>query len=211
VAARAWEEETLSEPESSGDDEEEDEGEEEGEITPPPPPAPLHPPKDFPSLGDLFSQQAGVSVGAHRAKQPQAGTDASSSAPPQSSLVLIYSDLQGESICTRSHENNSLAWGFVGPAILTGRQDYRVCDGGAILAGCRGRGALTQEGSPFIFPTGILPVCVWYLGSLVTTQQPGYERLLYQPDSWEIIHPVPGVVSLLLAREEGATYLKGTK
>jgi hypothetical protein len=125
--------------------------------------------------------------------------------------VLIYSDLQGESICTRGHENNSLAWGFVGPAILTGRQDYRVCDGGAILAGCRGRGALTQEGSPFIFPTGILPVCVWYLRSPVTTQQPRYERLLYQPDSWEIIHPIPGVVSLLLAREEGATYLKATK
>jgi hypothetical protein len=56
---------TPSEPESSGDDEEEeDEDEEEGEITPSPPP------KDLPSLGNLFSQQAEISVGAHRAKRP---------------------------------------------------------------------------------------------------------------------------------------------
>jgi hypothetical protein len=29
---------------------------------------PSPPPEDLPSLGDLFSQQAGISVGAHRAK-----------------------------------------------------------------------------------------------------------------------------------------------
>jgi hypothetical protein len=53
VAARAWGEDTPSNPESlGGDDEEEDEDREEGEVTPPP-----HslPPEDLPSLGDMFS------------------------------------------------------------------------------------------------------------------------------------------------------------
>jgi hypothetical protein len=64
---------TPSEPESSGDDDdEEDEDEEEGEITSSPPNLP--PPKDLPSLGNLFSQQAEISVGAHRAKHPWART-----------------------------------------------------------------------------------------------------------------------------------------
>jgi hypothetical protein len=61
VAARVWREETPSKPDSSGDGiEEEHEYEEEGEITPPP-----HspPPEDLPLVGDLFSQQAGISVG----------------------------------------------------------------------------------------------------------------------------------------------------
>jgi hypothetical protein len=31
------------------------------------------PPKDLPSLGDLFSRQAGISVGAPRQKRPQTG------------------------------------------------------------------------------------------------------------------------------------------
>jgi hypothetical protein len=64
AAARALGEETPSELESLGDgDVEEDEDEEEGEITPSP--HSLHP-KDLPSLGDHFSQQAGMSIGAHR-------------------------------------------------------------------------------------------------------------------------------------------------
>jgi hypothetical protein len=48
---RARGEEITSEPESSGSGDEEDEDEIEGAITPP------HslPPKDIPSLGDLFS------------------------------------------------------------------------------------------------------------------------------------------------------------
>jgi hypothetical protein len=43
--------------------EKEDEDEEEGEVTPSP-----HspPPEDLPSLGDLFSQKAGVSINAHQ-------------------------------------------------------------------------------------------------------------------------------------------------
>jgi hypothetical protein len=84
-------EETPSEPESLGDDdEEEDKDEEEGEITPSP-----HspPPKDLPSPGDLFSQQAAVSVGARRAKRPQMGAGGLSSPSPLSGHVLVYSDL----------------------------------------------------------------------------------------------------------------------
>jgi hypothetical protein len=68
-------EETPSKLVSSGDgDDEEDEDEEEGEITPSP-----HspPPKDLPSLGDLFSQQARIFIGVRRIKCPRMGTRAS--------------------------------------------------------------------------------------------------------------------------------------
>jgi hypothetical protein len=53
VVARAWGQETPAEPECLGEDnEEKDEDGEEGEVTSPP-----HspPPKDIPSLGDIFS------------------------------------------------------------------------------------------------------------------------------------------------------------
>jgi hypothetical protein len=86
-------EETPSEPKSlRGGDEVEDEDEEEGEITPLP-----HslPPKDLPSPGDVFSQQAGISVGARQPKCPQTGTGALSDPSPHSSLALVSSDLQG--------------------------------------------------------------------------------------------------------------------
>jgi hypothetical protein len=77
-----------------GDDEEmeEDKGKEEGEVTPS-----LHspPPEDLPSLGDLFSHQAGIFVGAHRPKHPRIGAGASSVLSPQSCLTLVSSDLQG--------------------------------------------------------------------------------------------------------------------
>jgi hypothetical protein len=56
-----WGEESPYEPESLGGGiKEEDEDKEEGEVTPPP-----HslPPEDLPSLGDLFSQQAGIFIG----------------------------------------------------------------------------------------------------------------------------------------------------
>jgi hypothetical protein len=65
---RARGEETPSKPESSKDgDEEEDEDEEYGEITPSP-----HspPPEDLPSLGYLFSQQTGISVGVRWTRCP---------------------------------------------------------------------------------------------------------------------------------------------
>jgi hypothetical protein len=71
MAARVQGEETPSEPESSGDDdEEEDKDKEEGKITTSP-----HslPPEDLPSLGDLFSQQQGISVGACQTKCPRTG------------------------------------------------------------------------------------------------------------------------------------------
>jgi hypothetical protein len=80
AATRVRGQETPSKPESSGDvDEEEDEDEEEGEITPSLPSSPL---EHLPSLGDLFSQQVGISVGARQAKHPRTGTGASSDPPP---------------------------------------------------------------------------------------------------------------------------------
>jgi hypothetical protein len=89
-------EETSSEPKSLGDgDDEEDEGEEEGEVTP----SPHSPPPDYLlSLGDLFRQQAGISVGTHRLKRHLMGTRASSGPPSHSDLMLVSSDLQGMSI-----------------------------------------------------------------------------------------------------------------
>jgi hypothetical protein len=114
---------TPSEPDSSGDgDEEEDEDKEEGwggGITPSP-----HSlsPEDFPSLGDLFSQQAGISVGVHRMKHPRTGIGASSDLSPQSGLSLVHFDLLRMSVCTGGDENNSLARGFVGPAALIGHR-----------------------------------------------------------------------------------------
>jgi hypothetical protein len=72
--------ESPSEPESSGGaSDEEDEDEEEGQVTPP-----FHspPPKDIPSLSDLFNQQVGISVGVRGPKRPRTGTGASSSPLP---------------------------------------------------------------------------------------------------------------------------------
>jgi hypothetical protein len=79
MATRAWGEETPSELESSRDDDEESEDEEEGRITPSP-----HspPPEDLPSFGDLFSQQAGISYGAHWEKRPQTGAGGLFGPPP---------------------------------------------------------------------------------------------------------------------------------
>jgi hypothetical protein len=90
------EEDTPSEPESSrGDDEKEDEDREEGEVTPPP-----HspPPEDLPSLGDLSSQQTGISVGARRPKRPRVETGPSAGPSPQYDVALEPSDLQGMSV-----------------------------------------------------------------------------------------------------------------
>jgi hypothetical protein len=68
-------------------DEAEDEDEEQGEITPSP-----HSPmlEDLPSLGDLFRQQAGISIGARRSEHPQTGIDASFGPPLQSRLTLVF-------------------------------------------------------------------------------------------------------------------------
>jgi hypothetical protein len=80
VSVRAWGEETTSEPESlGGDDQKEDEDEEEGEVTPLPH---SQSPEDLRSPDDLFSQQAGTSVGARQPKHPWTGTVASSGLPP---------------------------------------------------------------------------------------------------------------------------------
>jgi hypothetical protein len=90
-AVRARGKETPSKPESSRDgDEEEDEHEEEGEITPSPHSSP---PEDLPSLGDLLSQQTGISISVRQTRCPRTGTGASSNLPPQSGLALVYFDL----------------------------------------------------------------------------------------------------------------------
>jgi hypothetical protein len=73
-------EDTLSKPKSlGGDDEEEDEDGEEGEVTPPPN---FVPPKDLPSLGDIFSQQARITISVSRPKQPRTETMPSTSPLP---------------------------------------------------------------------------------------------------------------------------------
>jgi hypothetical protein len=93
VAARAWGggEETPSEPESSrGDDEEEDEDREEGEVTPRPHSSP---PEDLPSLGDIFSQQVGISVGVRQLKWQQMETGSSTGLLPQPHLARVSLDL----------------------------------------------------------------------------------------------------------------------
>jgi hypothetical protein len=126
-------EETPSVPESSGDGyEEEGEDEEEGEIAPTP-----HslPPEDLPSLGDLFSQQTRIYVGMRQTRRPRTGTRASSSLLPQSGPMLVYSNLQGMSVCTSGDRNNSLVQGFVGPATLANHQGCCICDGEVILIG----------------------------------------------------------------------------
>jgi hypothetical protein len=64
VVTRVRGEDTPFEPKSSGgDDKEEDEDEEEGEVTPPPNSPPC---KALPSLGDIFSRQAGIVVSLDR-------------------------------------------------------------------------------------------------------------------------------------------------
>jgi hypothetical protein len=80
TALRARGEETPSEPKSSGNEEEDDDEDEvEGEVSPS---SHSSPPEDLPSLGDLFNQQAEISVGAHQMKHPRIDTEALSDPPP---------------------------------------------------------------------------------------------------------------------------------
>jgi hypothetical protein len=117
------------------DDEEEDRDEEEGEITPSP-----HSllPKVLPSLSDLFNQQAGISVGAHRTKHPWTVTGGSFGPSPESGLMLVYSDLHRTCVCIGSNEDSSLTWGPVGSAALDNRRGRCVRDGWVVLIGHSG-------------------------------------------------------------------------
>jgi hypothetical protein len=72
-----------------------DEYGEEGEVTPPPH-SPL--PEDLPLRGAIFSQQAGIFVGARRSKQPRTEIESSTSPPLQPRLALVTLDLQGVSV-----------------------------------------------------------------------------------------------------------------
>jgi hypothetical protein len=56
-------------------------------------------PPNLPSLGDLFNQQEGISVGTHRMKHPQIDTEGVSGLLLQFGLTLVYSDLQGTHFC----------------------------------------------------------------------------------------------------------------
>jgi hypothetical protein len=61
-------------------------------VTPPPHPLP---PVDLPLLGDIFSLQAGISVGAHRPKWPQTETGLLTSSPSLPRLTLVSLELKG--------------------------------------------------------------------------------------------------------------------
>jgi hypothetical protein len=90
VATREWGEDTPSEPESmGGDNEEEDKDKKEGAL-----PAL----EDLPSLGNLFRQQAGISIVVRQPKRPWTETVPSIGPPPQFSLTLVSSDMQGMSV-----------------------------------------------------------------------------------------------------------------
>jgi hypothetical protein len=114
------------------------------------------PPEGLPSLGDLFSQQARISVGIRLM-----GTRASSGPLPPSDLLPVYSDVEGMSVYTRCDRNNSLTQGFVGPTALVGHRGCCVRDDGAILIGHRGCGALIQGGTSLVSLASVHLVCVW--------------------------------------------------
>jgi hypothetical protein len=93
AATRAWGEDTPSEPESSGgEDEEEDKDGEEEEVTPPPHSPPC---EALPSLGDIFSRWARITIGARQSKWPRAETGPSTGLPPQPCITLVSSSMQG--------------------------------------------------------------------------------------------------------------------
>jgi hypothetical protein len=68
-------------------------------------------------------------------RRPRTRIEASSDLPPQSSLMLVYSDLQGMSVYTGGDRNNSLAHGFVGPTTLIDHWGCCVHGSGAIRIG----------------------------------------------------------------------------
>jgi hypothetical protein len=55
------------------------------------------------------------------------------------------------SVCTGGDRNNSLNRGFVGFAALSGHRGYCLHDGGGVLIGHQGCGALIQEDPPLVF------------------------------------------------------------
>jgi hypothetical protein len=56
------------------------------------------PPEDLPSLGDIFSRQAGISVGMRWLKWPWTEIVSSTGLLPQPCLALVSPDLQGMSV-----------------------------------------------------------------------------------------------------------------
>jgi hypothetical protein len=74
----------------------------------------------LPSLGDIFSRQVGISIGAHRPKQPRMETGSWTGSPLQPRLVLVSPDLQGVSIVLVVTGMSRLLGGFAGSAVLAG-------------------------------------------------------------------------------------------
>jgi hypothetical protein len=68
----------------------EDDDREEGEVNPPPHSS-LR--EAIPLLGDIFSRQAWITVGAHRPKWTQSETGPSIGSPPQPCLTFVSPDL----------------------------------------------------------------------------------------------------------------------
>jgi hypothetical protein len=122
----------------------------EGEITPS-----LHSslPEDLPLLRDLFSRQAGISVGTCQPKHPLMGAGALSGPTTQSGHRLVSSDLQGVNVRVGSNGNSSLTWVSQVPSCPWWQGH---------LHRAPGRGAFIQEGPPLVFLADDLPICAWH-------------------------------------------------
>jgi hypothetical protein len=140
MATRARGEETPSESEFSGDDEEADEVKEEREITSSPT---LHPLKSSPRLATSFVNTWG-SLSAVTGQSALCWYTLTCREHVFALVVTLITSLLG--FCRFHHP----CW----------PRGHCVHDGGAILIGNRGCGALVQEGLPLVLPVGILLVSV---------------------------------------------------
>jgi hypothetical protein len=71
--------------------------------------------------------------------------------PPQSNLVLVYSDLLGTHVCIGGEKNNSLTQGLVDFAAPAARWGRCVHDGGPSLLGIEGAVPSSKSDHPWSF------------------------------------------------------------
>jgi hypothetical protein len=109
------------------------------------------PPKYHPLPGSLFSQQVVISVGVRQMKHPRVDSGGLFGLPPQSSLALVYSDLQGTCVCLGSGRNRLLTRGLVGSITLSSRRGHCVRGGGAVLMRPRDMVPLSKKARPWSF------------------------------------------------------------